>query len=108
MVETRRARGLWLGLMLAVALAAQAAGVRYEMRVDGLACPYCAYGVEKKLKAIEGVERVDVDLEKGLVVVDAREGVVLTDEQMRKLMQDAGFTFRGMRVAPSAAADRGS
>jgi len=93
------------GWILAVALAAsvlppaaQAAGVRYVMRVDGLACPYCAYGVEKKLKAIEGVERVDVDLDKGLVVVDAREGVVLTDEQMRKLMKDAGFTFRGMRV----------
>jgi len=87
-----------LAALLALPLAAQAAGLRYVMRVDGLACPYCAYGVEKKLKAIEGVERVDVDLDKGLVVVDAREGVVLTDEQMRKLMKDAGFTFRSMRI----------
>lgn len=102
----------WL-LVAAVAgplLAAEAAGVRYVMRVDGLACPYCAYGVEKKLKAIEGVERVDVDLDRGLVVVDAREGVVLTDEQMRKLMKDAGFTFRSLRreAPPATAAGGGS
>ena len=90
--------GILLAALLALPLAAQAAGVRYVMRVDGLACPYCAYGVEKKLKAIEGVERVDVDLDRGLVVVDAREGVVLTEEAMRKLMKDAGFTFRSMRV----------
>ncbi len=104
----RKLTGMLMAGLLALPLVAQAAGVRYVMRVDGLACPYCAYGVEKKLKAIEGVERVDVDLDKGLVVVDAREGVVLTEEAMRKLMKDAGFTFRSMRVErPGTAASAG-
>jgi len=66
------------------------------MRVDGLACPYCAYGVEKKLKAIEGVEKVHVDLNKGLVTVDVKAGTELTEAQMKQLFQDAGFTFRSM------------
>ncbi len=26
-----------------------AAGTQYNLRVDGLACPFCAYGIEKKL-----------------------------------------------------------
>jgi len=85
---------LLMGLLPALA---QAGGVRYVMRVDGLACAFCAYGVEKKLQAIEGVERVEVDLDRGLVVVDAREGVVLTGEQMRRLMREAGFSFRSLR-----------
>ena len=76
--------------------AAFAAGLEYQMRVDGLACPYCAYGVEKKLKAIDGVEKVHVDLDKGLVTVDVKEGTELTDAQMQQLFQDAGFTFRSM------------
>ncbi len=89
-------------LFLAVVLvqAAFAAGTRYVMRVDGLACPYCAYGVEKKLKAIDGVEKIDVDLDKGLVTVVTAEGTVLTGEQMKKLFQDAGFTFRSMKQEP--------
>ena len=80
---------IWSGIALA-------AGTQYVMRVDGLACPYCAYGVEKKLKKIEGVENVDVDLDKGLVVVDVKPGVQLTEPQMTKLFKDAGFTYRSM------------
>jgi len=81
-------------------VAASAAGTEYRMRVDGLACPYCAYGIEKKLKAIEGVERLNVDLNAGLVVVDVAEGVRLTESQMKKLFQDAGFTYRSMTEKP--------
>lgn len=79
-------------------VAAFAAGTEYRMRVDGLACPYCAYGIEKKLKAIEGVEKIDVDLNAGLVTVDVAEGVELTEAQMKTLFRDAGFTFRSMTV----------
>jgi len=91
---------LTLILALALVQAALAAGTRYLMRVDGLACPYCAYGVEKKLKAIDGVRKIDVDLEQGLVTVVTTEGTVLTAEQMKKLFQDAGFTFRSMKQEP--------
>lgn len=83
-------------LLLLWSLAALAAGTQYAMRVDGLACPYCAYGIEKKLKQIEGVEKIDVNLEKGLVTVDVREGVTLTEPQMKQLFKDAGFTYRSM------------
>ncbi|HHH13154.1 MAG TPA: copper chaperone, partial [Thiolapillus brandeum] len=42
-------------LFLLLAQGAWAAGKHYEMRVDGLACPFCAYGIEKKFKAMKGV-----------------------------------------------------
>ena len=62
--------------------AAMAAGTQYIMRVDGLACPYCAYGIEKKLKEINGTSNISVDLDKGLVQVDVNEGVTLTEDTM--------------------------
>jgi len=77
-----------------------AAGTRYEMRVDGLACPFCAYGIEKKLKKIEGTSNIEVDLDKGLVSVDMAEGKELSEEQMKKLFNDAGFTYRSMKKKP--------
>ena len=75
-------------------VAALAAGTQYQMRVDGLACPYCAYGIEKKLNAIEGVDKIDIDLENGLVIVNVTDGVKLSDEQMTQLFNDSGFTYR--------------
>jgi len=81
-------------------IAAFAAGTQYQMRVDGLACPYCAYGIEKKLKKIDGVEKIDVDLNKGLVTVNVAEGVTLDEARMTQLFKDAGFTYRSMTKTP--------
>ena len=93
-------------LMLAMALslgwsaAAFADGTRYELRVDGLACPFCAYGIEKKLNAIDGVDEVDIDLNHGLVTVYVIEGTSFNDSQMTELFNDAGFTYRSMTETP--------
>ena len=65
----------------------------YSIRVDGLACPYCAYGIEKKLNELEGVKFIDMDLEKGIVTVNTFD-VKLNDAQLNQLFQDAGFTYR--------------
>jgi len=77
-----------------------AAGTQYNLRVDGLSCPFCAYGIEKKLIRTEGVESVAFDLEKGVVMVKVGEGVTLTESQLKKLVDDAGFTLRSMSEQP--------
>ncbi len=87
-------------LSLGWSAAAFADGTRYELRVDGLACPFCAYGIEKKLNAIDGVDEVDIDLNSGLVTVDVTEGAVLNDSQMTELFNNAGFTYRSMTETP--------
>ena len=79
-------------LMLPVA--AYAAPNVYQLKVDGLACPFCAYGIEKKLSTLEGVKRVDVELKKGAVIVTMTEGTALTETQALKAVKDAGFTLR--------------
>lgn len=73
-----------------------AAGSQYDLRVDGLACPFCAYGIEKKLIKTEGVESVTFDFEKGLVKVNTKTGVVLTEDRLKQLINDAGFTLRSV------------
>ena len=80
--------------------AVSAAGSQYVIRVDGLACPFCAYGIEKKLKGVDGVEDVDVDLKSGVVRLNTRADVDLTEEQMEKLFKEASFTYRSMTKQP--------
>ncbi|VAW53616.1 hypothetical protein MNBD_GAMMA06-255 [hydrothermal vent metagenome] len=80
-------------LLLTMITTAQAETTVYSIRVDGLACPYCAYGIEKKLNEIEGVKFINMDLEKGIVTTEAYD-VKLEDEKLQQLFQDAGFTYR--------------
>jgi len=60
--------------------------------VNGLACPFCAYGLEKKLSKIEGVEEVDVEMEEGQVHLKLKYGKIVTEETIVKTVKDAGFT----------------
>ncbi|WP_323844333.1 heavy-metal-associated domain-containing protein [Microbulbifer magnicolonia] len=86
-------RLLLLGACL-LAAAARADGPQYRLGVDGVACAFCAAGVEKRLKGIEGIESVEADLGKGLVVIHMREGASLTEEQAREQVEKAGFSLR--------------
>jgi len=91
---------LFVIAMLFWSTALFAADRQYNLRVDGLACPFCAYGVEKKLIKTEGVASVSFDLEKGVVVVKTKEGVRLTEESLKQLINDAGFTLHSMTEQP--------
>lgn len=85
-----------LALFLGWTLAAEAAGRRYDLRVDGLSCPFCAYGIEKRLLRTKGVESVGIDLDKGIVRVRVRNGVRLTEKRLERLVHEAGFTLRSV------------
>lgn len=86
-----------LALLVAVwaGTAALAAGPSYRIEVAGLACPFCAYGIEKKLGAIDGVERLETNLKDGTVTVIMKEGATLDEATARKAVKDAGFTLDG-------------
>ena len=84
-------------LAILLSTAAFAGGNQYALAVDGLACPFCAYGIEKRLSAIEGVESVETDVKSGQVVVSLAEGKTLSEEVARQAVEDAGFTLRSLK-----------
>lgn len=78
-----------------------------EVYVDGLACPFCAYGLEKKLKTLVAIQNMEVQLEKGRVLLAFKEGQSLTKEEIRTAVKKAGFTARKIEFSnesPSASA----
>ena len=97
-----KARTLLVVLALACGLLAGALPVPAEqhglvIRVDGMACSFCAYGLEKKLKRMEGVENLDVDLEAGEVKVFLKPGATVSEEALRRVVVEAGFSPREIR-----------
>lgn len=94
-----------LALLLTVwtATAALAATQSYRLKVDGLACPFCAYGIEKKLGALDGVDRLETNIEDGTVVVTMKDGAALDEETARQAVKDAGFTLKAFEPLSSSA-----
>lgn len=60
--------------------------------VEGLACPFCAFGVEKKLKQVRGVGGVEVQMEDGTAELSAVEGGSIEVGQIPPAIRKAGFT----------------
>lgn len=73
-----------------------ATGKSYNMRVDGMTCPFCAATSEKALKAIPGVKSVSTNLKKGVISVCATPTAKLSASKMKGLFAAKGFTFRSM------------
>ena len=61
------------------------------VNIDGLACPFCAFGVEKHLKKVAGVKTVQVNLGEGTANLTLNPGAEVTGEQIRQAVKKAGF-----------------
>ena len=89
-------------LSLLLPVAAFAAQTQYQLRVDGLACPFCAYGIEKELKRTDGVLSLDIDINAGTVTVTMADGAAMTEEKAQQIVKDAGFTLAGFEKVETA------
>ena len=81
-----------LTLWVTAVNAQESAGGIYQIQVNGLSCPFCSYGIEKHVSAIEGVVDVAIDLKAGLLTVTMKKGAVLDQATANKAIEAAGFT----------------
>lgn len=90
---------LFIGLSI---LAVKAQDMENELKgtlkieVDGLSCPFCAYGLEKNLSKVEGVQTIKIDVENAFVLLTISEGMGVDEATIRKNIKDAGFTPRAI------------
>ncbi len=83
-----------------------AAVEQVSVRVDGLACPFCAYNIEKRVKTLEGVEsdaRIVTSIEHGIAKFPWKSGVAFDPAAVRKAIREAGFTPRELTVTMTGA-----
>jgi copper chaperone CopZ len=56
--------------------------------VPAIHCAHCATSIREEVSEVEGVERVDVDLETKVVTIHGRE---LHDPALRAAIKEAGY-----------------
>lgn len=67
-----------------------------EMRVDGLACPFCAYGLEKRIKDVPGVSKIEIRVEDGVLLLEADQDESIALDRLEPAVKRAGFTARAI------------
>ncbi|KZC37110.1 heavy metal transporter, partial [Rhodanobacter denitrificans] len=68
----------------------------YVVSVDGLACPFCAYGIEKQFSHLPGVTGTDVNLASGVIMVHVKPGTRFDQAQITQTVKQAGFTLKAV------------
>ena len=75
-------------------------GATVRLRVDGMTCPFCAYGLEKKLGELESVDELIIRVSDGVVLIRLKEGMTLADDDLSRAVERGGFSLREVeRVA---------
>jgi len=88
--------GVLLVAPLAPANAQESSTQSATIQVDGLSCPFCAYGLEKHLKKVNGVKGVEINMKSGKATVILKSGMQVDDAALTEAVKKAGFTARGI------------
>lgn len=62
-----------------------------KVEVQGMACPFCAYGLEKQLKKIKGAKELYIDIQDGYATFYVPGKSDVTKKKLDKIVSDAGF-----------------
>ena len=68
------------------------------VQVDGLTCPFCAYGLEKRIKKLPAVRESTINIKKGTVTLFQKEERHIKIDAVKKAVESGGFTPREIRV----------
>lgn len=69
------------------------------LKVDGLSCPFCSYGLSKELKKVEGVKDTKIFVDAGRVELELEKGKPVDIDKLPEAVRSGGFTPREIRVS---------
>jgi len=101
MQKTQLIAGIVAAVFFILTGVVQAGVSAMTVGVDGMACPFCAFGVEKRLKKVNGVATIAVDMKTGTADLIAGSGASIAYLDVPGAIKDAGFTAGTMTVTVS-------
>ncbi|RMG52270.1 MAG: copper chaperone [Acidobacteria bacterium] len=87
-----------LVLVFALVSGAMAQINKVIIGVDGLACPFCAYGLQKQLKRVPGIKGVKIYVDRGRAELTVAEGESVDFSAIEDAVKKGGYTPRDIWV----------
>lgn len=71
---------------------------KIEMGVEGLSCPFCVWGLEKKLKEVKSLDKFSIHLKQAKADLYLKPNARLNIQALKKAVREAGFSAGYMRI----------
>jgi copper chaperone CopZ len=75
-------------------VASENSSSKYQLTINGMSCPFCAYGVEKNLLKIKAIAKIDVNLKGGIVIIQVKKGQSINRKEIEKAVKRSGFYLK--------------
>ena len=79
-----------------------------DVYVDGLACPFCAHGLDQRFNKIGSVKSVTVDVDNGIMMLDIKKGKSISKREINEKIEEAGFSMDRIEVQKGEKKEKGS
>ena len=90
---------IYLLVALTISLGATAQIEKVSLRASGLTCSMCSNSINKALKTLDFVDKVEADVSKYTFEIYFKESQVVDFSKIRKKVEDAGFSVSGFTVS---------
>lgn len=88
---------IFVALSFAFAVSAHASElIQYDLRVDGMTCPFCLATSEKALKKLPGVQYISSNLDTATISVCGPDSLKFDEAELSDLFKTKGFTYRSL------------
>ena len=71
---------------------------RVQFKVEGMSCAYCNTTMSGALQKLEGVEKVQLVAESGLVVIELKAGNKIALDQLRRIVRSNGYPTKEAEI----------
>lgn len=111
--QLRHALGLRRGvlaLLLSLATAGVSAGpvlastTRWQLKINGMVCSFCARGIENKLSAVPGVSDIRIDMKTKTIRLLTNGSFKGNPDTLNKAVRDAGYVVQSIEQSPAQSA----
>ncbi len=71
---------------------------KFAVTVEGLGCPFCAYGLEKKFKELKVAKDIKIEITTGVMTFTADASNNLSIEKVSSQVDKAGYTTKDVKI----------
>jgi copper chaperone CopZ len=62
------------------------------VKVQGMVCSMCAQGITKKFKSVDGIKKLDVNLDDKVVRIETEGNMDIQDDKIKSIITEAGYS----------------
>ena len=89
---------IFLIIAIFFSVAANAQVTKVSLQASGLTCSLCSNAINKALRTLDFVDKIDADLKTSTFEITFKDGNKVDFDKLKKKVEDAGFSVAGFSV----------